>query len=88
MLSKAKYIFAKTPKSFLKINSFQLRNFSTKEVMNELNMSKSQIKELNHLIKSPWVKPGKEKLVTINNESRNFKTKKNFLFFLSKLNSK
>jgi hypothetical protein len=63
MLSKAKYIFSKTPKSFLNFNSLKLKNFSTKEVMREFNISKQEIKELNQLVKEPWIMPGKEKLV-------------------------
>lgn len=65
MLSKAKYLFSKTPKSFLNLKTFQCRNFSTKEVIQELNLTKKQINELNHLVKEPWVAPGKEKLVNI-----------------------
>lgn len=66
MLSKAKYLFSKTPKNLLNSNKFQFRNFSTKEVMKELDLTKKQIKELNHLVKAPWVAQGKEKLVKIN----------------------
>lgn len=63
MLSKAKYVFSKTPKSFLNLNRLHFKNFSTKDVLNDLNITKQQINELNRLVKSPWVMPGKEKLV-------------------------
>jgi len=63
MLSKAKFILSNTNKNYLNLKSFQIKKFSTKDVMSELNLTKKEIKELNHLVKSPWVKAGKEKLV-------------------------
>jgi hypothetical protein len=41
---------------------FITRKFST-TLNKEFNLSKAELKELNNLIKEPWVKPGKDKLV-------------------------
>jgi len=63
MFSKAKYIFSSINKNILNSNHFQYKKFSTKEAMRELNLNKKDVEVLTHLIKQPWVKPGKEKLV-------------------------
>jgi hypothetical protein len=43
-----------------------MRKFST--TMNkEFTLTKIELKELNNIIKEPWVKPGKDKLVQYNN---------------------
>ena len=60
MFSKAKQAFNK---NLLNYKLFQKKTFSTKEVMKEMNLSRQDIKKINHLILEPWVKSGREKLV-------------------------
>lgn len=60
MFSKAKLAFNK---KLFNYKLFQKKTFSTKEVMKEMNLSRQDIKKINHLILEPWVKPGREKLV-------------------------
>jgi hypothetical protein len=65
MFSKAKYVFNHTNKNLFYFKNFSFKNFSRKEVMQELNLSKTEIKKLSQEIKSKWVKPGKEKIVIL-----------------------
>lgn len=63
MFSKTKYVLSNINRNKLGLRNFQFKNFSTKEVMAEMNLSKKEVKDLSHLIRESWVKPGKEKLV-------------------------
>ena len=62
MFSLSKTIIKK--KIFI-INKDLTKNFTTKEVMKEMNLSITEIKYLNNTLKENWVKPGKDKLVNI-----------------------
>ena len=52
-------------KNFFILNKHLTKNFTTKEVMKEMNLTKTELKYLNNTIKENWVKPGKDKLVNI-----------------------